>query len=107
MEKSANHMNRGDQTIIAQTPWWPRLFERLVCFLRKIKVRRHERSLRLCDSLALGEKRFITVVECEHHRFLLGVTGQSISLLHTLDSEAPVTVREGNQSGRTAEGACE
>jgi flagellar biogenesis protein FliO len=107
MEKSAKHMNRGDQTIIAPAPSLPRLFERLVCFLRKIKVRKRERSLRLCDSLALGEKRFITVVECEHHRFLLGVTSQSISLLHELDGKAPVKVREGNQSGRNVEGACE
>jgi flagellar biogenesis protein FliO len=100
-------MNRGDQTIIAPTSSLPRLFERVVCFLRKIRVRRRERSLRLCESLPLGEKRFITVVECEHHRFLLGVTSQSISLLHTLESEEPVTVKEGNQSGRNAEGACE
>ena len=100
-------MNRGDQTIIAPTPSLPRLFQRLVCFLRKIKVRRRERSLRLCDSLALGEKRFVTVVECEHHRFLLGVTSQSISLLHKLEDEAQVTARAGNQSRHNAEGRCE
>jgi flagellar biogenesis protein FliO len=100
-------MTRGNHTTTAPTPSFPRLFERLVCFLRSAKFRRCERSLRLCESLALGEKRFLTVVEYEHHRFLLGVTSQSISLLHELDQRTKETTNKGNHSGSVPEGACD
>ena len=42
------------------------------------------RGLRLCESLSLGEKRMIAIVECDHQRFLLAATPQNISLLQSL-----------------------
>ena len=53
--------------------------------LSKVKVRRQERSLRLCETLALGDRRFLMVVRFEQRRFLIGTTNQSISLLERLD----------------------
>jgi flagellar biogenesis protein FliO len=52
---------------------------------RNVKVRRSERSLRVCETLALGERRFLLVVQCEHRRYLIGTTSQSIALLQRLD----------------------
>jgi flagellar biogenesis protein FliO len=49
-----------------------------------VRIQRRERSLRLCESLALGEKRFIAVVEFEEQRFLVAATHNNISLLQTL-----------------------
>jgi flagellar biogenesis protein FliO len=46
---------------------------------------RPQRRLRLSESLALGERRFVAVVEFERQRFLLGGTGQSLVLLAKLD----------------------
>ena len=43
------------------------------------------RSLRLCESLSLGERRFLAVVECEGSRFLVGGTASSLAMLTRLD----------------------
>jgi flagellar biogenesis protein FliO len=53
--------------------------------LRKVKVRRRERALQLCETLPLGDRRFVMVVQFERRRFLIGATNQSISLLDRLD----------------------
>jgi flagellar biogenesis protein FliO len=42
------------------------------------------KCLRLCESLALGERRFVAVVEFEKERFLLGGTPSSLVLLSRL-----------------------
>jgi flagellar biogenesis protein FliO len=46
--------------------------------------RRTPRRLRLCESLALGERRFVAVVEFEAARFLVGGTPSSMVLLSRL-----------------------
>lgn len=47
-------------------------------------ARRTPKRLRLCESLALGERRFVAVVEFEGARFLLGGTATSLVLLSRL-----------------------
>jgi hypothetical protein len=42
------------------------------------------RRLRLCESLPLGERRFVAVVEFERSRFLVGGTSASLVLLARL-----------------------
>ena len=46
--------------------------------------RRTPRRLRLCESLPLGERRFVAVVEFDRERFLLGGTPSSLVLLARL-----------------------
>jgi flagellar biogenesis protein FliO len=48
-------------------------------------TRRAPRRLLLCESLPLGERRFVAVVEFERARFLLGGTSASLVLLARLD----------------------
>jgi hypothetical protein len=48
--------------------------------------RRRPRRLRLCESLPLGERRFVAVVEFERLRFLVGGTAASLVLLARLGS---------------------
>jgi flagellar biogenesis protein FliO len=50
------------------------------------KRRRSERRLRLSETLSLGEKRFLAVVQFQHQEFLVGGTGSSIALLAKLDA---------------------
>jgi flagellar biogenesis protein FliO len=45
---------------------------------------RRPRQLRLCETLALGEKKFLAVVEFKHQRFLVGGTSATLSLLAEL-----------------------
>ena len=51
-----------------------------------------QRSLQLCETLSLGEKRFIAVVQVGTQQFLVGGAGNSVSLLTDLPSPA------GNES---------
>lgn len=41
--------------------------------------------LRLCESLALGDRRMVAVIEYEGFRFLVGGTSSSLTLLDRLD----------------------
>jgi flagellar biogenesis protein FliO len=49
--------------------------------LRQIHVRRKLRTLHLQETLALGDKRFLAVVEWKNEQLLIGVTPHSITLL--------------------------
>jgi Flagellar biosynthesis protein, FliO len=46
--------------------------------------RRAPKRLRLCESLPLGERRFVAVVEFDEARFLVGGTPSSLTLLSRL-----------------------
>jgi flagellar biogenesis protein FliO len=50
-------------------------------------VRRAPKRLRLCESLPLGERRFVAVVEFEAARFLVGGTASSLVLLSRLPDQ--------------------
>ena len=78
--------------------------------------RRAPKSLRLCASLPLGERRFVAVVEFEQARFLLGGTSSSLVLLSRLqdcgaaaedeaesDARGVAEVRPGRRRGENHE----
>jgi len=55
-------------------------------FLRKLAgwmraQRRPQHRLRLCESVPLGEKRFVAVLEYDGQRYLIGGAQQSVQLL--------------------------
>jgi len=65
-----------------------RFFLPVLDFLRSVKIRRRERFMRLCETLPLGEKRFLAIVQIEQQRFLIATTNQSISLLYCLEGSS-------------------
>lgn len=69
------------------------------------RTRRTARCLRLRESLALGEHRFVAVIECEHQRLLIGGTPSSLVLLAHLDSDPAEGSgwREATPAGRRPE----
>ncbi len=73
----------GEQrhSIFAAKPGW---LKQLWQLLSRVRVQRAVRSLRLCESVSLGEKRLVAVVEYERQRFLIGGSAQSVSLLARL-----------------------
>ncbi len=80
---------------------WQRAVRWLRGLLRGSK--RHPRRLRLCETLGLGERRLLAVVEFERQRFLLGATGNSLVLLTALpDRDAGEDIRASRkrQDGR-------
>jgi flagellar biogenesis protein FliO len=73
--------------------------------------RRAPRRLRLCESLPLGERRFVAVVEFGQARFLLGGTSASLVLLARLEDlenagslapEASANLSANDDSGTSA-----
>jgi len=61
------------------------------------------RRLRLCESLSLGDRRFVAVIEFDQTRFLVGGTAGSLVLLSRLEDEAPVDVRQTGGCGKDEE----
>ncbi len=60
-------------------PWGRALWERV------LRLGRHApKRLRLCESLPLGERRFVAVIEFDASRFLVGGTASSLVLLSRL-----------------------
>jgi len=74
---------------LAQASWSSRFASFVAQLLGGISIKRKRRALNLCESLSLGERRFLAIVQCEDRRFLVGVTNQSISLLQQLPANAP------------------
>ncbi len=66
---------------------WQKGFSRAWKFFSGLKVRRRERQLRLRETLPLGDRRFIAIVECRQQEFLVGCTGSSIALLTKLPAD--------------------
>ena len=58
---------------------------------RRLTTPRSVRELRLCESLALGEKRFVAIVAVGSRRYLVGGTSTALSLL----GELPASDRDG------------
>jgi len=74
----------GASTSRVTRPEWPgprRFWEKILRFSR-----RPPRSLRLRESLPLGDRRFVAVVEFEQSRFLVGGTSASLVLLARLEN---------------------
>jgi len=53
---------------------------------RALARHRSAHRLRLSETLSLGEKRFLAVVQFQQQEFLVGGTGNSIALLARLDA---------------------
>ena len=56
--------------------------------MRSVKMSSKPRSLRLCETLSLGDRRALIIVQIERRRFLLAATSQSITLLQRLEENS-------------------
>ncbi len=77
-------MNELDQGRSGRSVWKSLLrgFEELLSKWRW--GRRSPKPLAVCQSISLGDKRMLIVMRCEHERFLIGVTSNSMVLLAKL-----------------------
>src|SRR5438045_3968784 len=64
---------------------------------------RPKRELRLCETLALGERRFLVVVEFGVEKFLIGTSSSTMVLLSKLKSQS--AEGEEKRSEELSEGA--
>jgi flagellar biogenesis protein FliO len=52
--------------------------------------------MRLCETLPLGDRRYLALVEVDGHRFLLGAAGNSLSLLARMSPQTPEVFSHGD-----------
>jgi flagellar biogenesis protein FliO len=52
---------------------------------QKFSVQRTRKRLRVCESVSLGEKRFVAVIQVDGEQFLVGGSSNSVSTLARLD----------------------
>lgn len=91
-------LNRGSRAAVPEHPRWSKRVR--AWWLRILRLsRRAPRRLRLCESLPLGERRFVAVIEFEQSRFLVGGTSGSLVLLARLEGRADETPAANEQDG--------
>ncbi|MGH9353877.1 MAG: flagellar biosynthetic protein FliO [Terriglobia bacterium] len=56
-------------------------FRQLAGTTKGLRNRRGKRSMRLCETLSLGDRRVLALVMVENEKLLVGTAGSSISLL--------------------------
>lgn len=78
MESTAKLLTEAFSTRVGS--WWRRWWSALPA----LRVRKAPRQLRLCESVSLGEKRVVAVIQYENQRFLIGGSAHSINLLARL-----------------------
>ena len=49
------------------------------------------KTLRLAETVALGEKRFVAIIHAEGHKYLIGGSSSGVALLTQLDESAALT----------------
>ncbi len=74
------------------TRQWKRLRKAMARWMRKVTLSRPVRRLQVLETVSLGEKRLIAVVQFEQQRFLVGASGPSMSLLSSLEQNTRFAV---------------
>jgi flagellar biogenesis protein FliO len=78
-------MHKMNANSLSQSTFLTRLVAGIQAAASRLRVRRADRSLRLCETLPLGERRCLLLVQCEQHRYLIGATAQMLTLIERLD----------------------
>ncbi len=65
-----------------------RVLGAIVRQIQALVRRREGHVMRLCETLSLGDRRFLAVVVVEEQRYLVGGAGNSIALLAQLPGSA-------------------
>jgi hypothetical protein len=57
-------------------------------FAGTLKTQRSAKAMRLCETISLGEKRFLAIVQVDEERILIGGSASSVALLTRLPERA-------------------
>jgi len=66
------------------SPAWAITLKNLWQWVRRAVMSRKARRLRVCETLSLGDRRFVAVIEFDRQEFLVGGSGNSLELLARL-----------------------
>jgi flagellar biogenesis protein FliO len=65
---------------------------------QRVKVQHARKTLRVCESVSLGDKRFVALVQVDDERFLIGGSSGSVSLLSRLPEAKTFAVVLGREA---------
>lgn len=72
----------------APCPLRARIFRWAVASFRRVagtwKAQRHAKAMRLCETISLGDKRFLAIVQVDEERILIGGSASTVALLTRL-----------------------
>lgn len=71
----------GTAAVAKTEPVWVALWEALASCLARVNIRRKVHALHLEETLGLGDRRMLAIVEWHGEKMLIGVTPQQITLL--------------------------
>jgi hypothetical protein len=78
--KKRRRVRKSGKNEAPQKSWWTNA----ACWLSSRLRVKTPRKLRATETISLGEKRFVAVVEFEKRRFLIGGASNSVTLLTEL-----------------------
>lgn len=84
-------------------PQSPFLLARAWRWLQKQNTFSAKKQLRVCETVSLGEKRFVAVVQIDGQKFLIGGGASGVSLLAELESESLLDGSSALDNGETPE----
>ena len=67
----------------------PGALPKLFSWLRTKYAQRPVKKLRVAETVSLGEKRFVAILQVDDRKYLIGGGGSNVALLTALDAEAP------------------
>jgi flagellar biogenesis protein FliO len=76
---------------------WRSVIWRSLSLVRRAGSKR--KALALRETVALGDRRFVSVIQFERQRFLIGSSPSSVTLLAQLPDESAGNEKNGNESG--------
>ena len=79
-------------------PAWVAALKHFWEWARRSAAVRKRRRLRVCETLSLGERRFIALIEFDRQDFLVGGSGNSLELLARLQDGTVITPASGSRS---------
>jgi len=84
--------------------WRPTLLVKtwsaLKWMMQRVKAQQARKNLRICESVSLGEKRFVAVVQVDEERFLIGGSSSSVSLLTRLSEAKTFAAALDQEAGK-------
>jgi len=77
-----------------------RVWSALKWMMQRVRVQQARKNLRVCETVSLGEKRFVAVVQVDEQRFLIGGSSSAVSLLTRLQETQSFAVALEREAGK-------
>jgi hypothetical protein len=91
-------------SIIGESAW--RTLQKILSQLRRRCVQRSMKKLRVSESVSLGEKRFVAILQVENRKYLIGGGAANVALLTQLEDTSSGTPQRSTLSANVQDISC-